>query len=88
VQGDLRFEPKEALLGGADGMESIRRIVSGSPGHLNEGGWLLLEHGYDQANACRMLLRQAGFSQLVDEKDLAGHRRVCGGRLTAAGHAR
>ncbi|MGH8630839.1 MAG: peptide chain release factor N(5)-glutamine methyltransferase, partial [Burkholderiales bacterium] len=82
-QGDLRFEPRRALLGGADGLESIRRIVAGAPRRLAPGGWLLLEHGYDQAGACRMLLEQAGFSELAGEKDLAGHPRVCAGRLTA-----
>lgn len=82
-QGDLRFEPRQALVGGADGLESMRRIVAGAPRHLAPGGWLLLEHGYDQADACRMLLEQAGFSELVGEADLAGHARVCAGRLTA-----
>jgi release factor glutamine methyltransferase len=81
-EGDLRFEPREALIGGADGLESIRRIVSGAPRHLVPGGWLLLEHGYDQAGACRGLLEQAAFSRIVSESDLAGHPRVCGGRLT------
>lgn len=81
--GDLRFEPQQALVGGADGLESIRRIVAGAPQHLTPGGWLLLEHGYDQASACRRLLEQAGFSQVVSDSDLAGHPRVCCGRLTA-----
>lgn len=82
-QGDVRFEPRQALLGGADGLEPIRRIVSGSPKHLAPGGWLVFEHGYDQAVACRALLEQAGFSELIEEADLAGQLRVCGGRLTA-----
>jgi release factor glutamine methyltransferase len=82
-KGDLRFEPQQALVGGADGLESMRRIVSGAPQHLTPGGWLLMEHGYDQAGACRRLLEQAGFAQLVSASDLARHPRVCGGRLTA-----
>jgi release factor glutamine methyltransferase len=81
-QGDLRFEPKQALVGGEDGLEAIRRIVAEAPGHLVAGGWLLFEHGYDQAQACRELLRIAGFRELVAEKDLAGQPRIAGGRLT------
>ncbi|MBI2312960.1 MAG: peptide chain release factor N(5)-glutamine methyltransferase [Betaproteobacteria bacterium] len=79
-QGDLRFEPHEALVGGADGLDSIRRIVSGGPQHLVPGGWLLLEHGYDQAPACRELLAQAGFRETFSVRDLAGIERVSGGR--------
>jgi release factor glutamine methyltransferase len=82
-QGDLRFEPREALTAGPDGLVSIRHIIEHSPRHLSPGGWLLLEHGYDQADACRALLDQAGFSELVEEADLAGQPRVCGGKLTA-----
>ncbi len=56
-QGDLRFEPQGALTdGSADGLDSLRRLASGAPAHLKSGGWLLIEHGYDQADACRRLL--------------------------------
>lgn len=82
-QGDLRFEPRHALVAGRDGLAAIRRIIEYSPQHLLPGGWLLLEHGYNQASACRALLEQAGFSELLEEPDLAGQPRVCGGRLTA-----
>jgi release factor glutamine methyltransferase len=82
-QGDLRFEPRRALVGGVDGLGPIRRIVSESREHLFADGWLLLEHGHDQAGACRALLEQAGFTELVEQADLAGQPRVCGGRLTA-----
>jgi release factor glutamine methyltransferase len=82
-EGDLRFEPKLALVGGGDGLDAIRRIVRDAPGYLKQEGWLLLEHGYDQASAVRALLLAAGFGQLVQETDLAGHVRVTGGRLTA-----
>jgi release factor glutamine methyltransferase len=80
-QGDLRFEPATALTAGADGLNDIRAIVAGAAGHLKAGGWLLFEHGYDQAAICRDLLRDAGFGELVSRADLAGRQRVAGGRL-------
>lgn len=81
AEGDLRFEPRGALTDeSADGLDSIRAIVSGAPGHLKSGGWLLIEHGYDQARACRDLLGSAGFVDLVAIADLAGIARVAGGR--------
>lgn len=81
-QGDLRFEPAGALTdGSADGLDSIRAIVKGAPGHLKSGGWILIEHGYDQAGACLALLAAAGFEELVTAADLAGIPRVAGGRL-------
>jgi release factor glutamine methyltransferase len=80
--GDLRFEPQRALTdGSADGLASIRAIVDGAPGHLKPGGWLLLEHGYDQAEAVRGLLQAAGFRGLVSIQDLAGIPRVAGGTI-------
>lgn len=79
-QGDLRFEPHEALVGGADGLDCIRRIVADAPNHLHSGGWLLFEHGYDQAAACRELLSTRGFSGLFSGRDLAGIERVSGGQ--------
>lgn len=83
-QGDLRFEPASALASGADGLQDIRRIVAGAPAHLQPGGWLLLEHGYDQAEAVRELLRQAGFNAVFSACDLAGIERVSGGRAALA----
>lgn len=81
AEGDLRFEPREALTdGSADGLASIRAIVSGAGAHLKSGGWLLIEHGYDQAGACRELLAGAGLGDLVSIPDLAGIPRVAGGR--------
>jgi release factor glutamine methyltransferase len=81
AEGDLRFEPITALTdGSADGLASIRAIVAGAPGHLQAGGWLLFEHGYDQAEAARALLESAGFVDLVSIPDLAGIARVAGGR--------
>ena len=79
-QGDLRFEPQTALADGShDGLSSIRAIIEGAPAHLNPGGWLLFEHGYDQAEACRELLLQRGFEGIVSVPDLAGIARVAGG---------
>ncbi len=80
-QGDLRFEPRQALTDGSrDGLDSLRAIVSGALRHLSTGGWLLLEHGYDQAPACAALLAEAGLTELIALTDLAGIPRVAGGR--------
>jgi release factor glutamine methyltransferase len=80
-QGDLRFEPRPALAAGEDGLAELRRIVGAAPKHLRPGGWVLLEHGYDQAEACRDLLHNAGFGELVFRADIAGLPRIAGGRL-------
>jgi len=79
-QGDLRFEPPQALASGCDGLDLIRRLVSEAPAHLEAGGWLLLEHGWDQAAAVRALLQAAGFDKVFSASDLAGHERVTGGK--------
>lgn len=81
AQGDLRFEPKGALTDdSADGLDALRTIIAGAPAHLTSGGWLLVEHGYDQAPDCAALLAAAGFTDLVALTDLAGIPRVAGGR--------
>jgi len=80
-QGDLRFEPRPALAAGADGLAELRRIVGAAPKYLRPRGWLLLEHGYNQAEACRDLLYNAGFGELVFRADIAGLPRIAGGRL-------
>ena len=80
-RGDLRFEPAMALAAGKDGLDEIRRIVTAAPGYLKSGGWLLFEHGHDQAGACRDLLLSTGFGKLASLADLAGIPRVAGGRL-------
>ncbi len=85
-QGDLRFEPRAALVAGADGLDCIRGIVRDGASHLVAGGWLMFEHGLDQAASCRGLLQAAGFGLIYSWKDLAGHERVCGGQLDAARH--
>jgi release factor glutamine methyltransferase len=81
AQGDLRFEPRGALTDDRDGLSCLRTIVAGAHAHLEPGGWLLMEHGYDQAAQVRELLAQAGFSQVQSWCDLAGIERVSGGQL-------
>jgi len=76
----LRHEPASALVSGADGLDDIRRIVAGAPAHLADGGWLLLEHGHDQAGAGHGLLARAGFAQVQSRRDLAGIERCSGGQ--------
>lgn len=83
-QGDLRFEPRAALVGGVDGLGSIRVLVRGAASVLRSGGWLAFEHGCDQAAACRQLLENAGFGSIFSERDLAGHERVTGGRRVSS----
>ena len=80
-EGDVRFEPESALVAGADGLDDIREIVAAAPQHLNAGGWLMLEHGYDQASAVRNLLQGAGFVEVASRKDLGSHERITLGRL-------
>jgi release factor glutamine methyltransferase len=80
--GDARFEPLTALEGGAEGLDAIRRIVAEARPHLIAGGWLLFEHGYDQASRARQFLRAAGYEDVFSARDLAGIERVAGGRLT------
>ena len=79
-QGDLRFEPPQALAAGPDGLDDLRIIIGGAPAHLTPGGWLLLEHGYDQEAPAQALLRDAGFADVFTRRDLAGQPRVSGGR--------
>ena len=81
AQGDLRFEPVGALTDHADGLSALRIIVAGGARHLVPGGWLLLEHGYDQAPAVRALLAKAGYTDVQSWQDLAGIERVSGGRF-------
>ena len=82
-QGDLRFEPLIALASGQDGLDDIRSIIQIAPQHLNPHGWLMLEHGYNQAESVAALLKQAGFSNISHAQDLAGINRVTLGRLAS-----
>ncbi|VVE37802.1 protein-(glutamine-N5) methyltransferase, release factor-specific [Pandoraea terrae] len=79
-QGDLRHEPVDALTDHADGLSALRRIVAGAPSRLRAGGWLLCEHGYDQAAAVRDLCLAANFADVFSAHDLAGIERTTGGR--------
>ncbi|MGM0450641.1 MAG: peptide chain release factor N(5)-glutamine methyltransferase [Pseudomonadota bacterium] len=79
-RGDLRYEPRGALAAGADGLDVIQPLVARAHQHLNPGGWLLLEHGYDQAALVADLLTGAGFQDCFMQRDLAGNPRVSGGR--------
>ena len=81
AEGDLRFEPVGALTDHADGLSALRTIVAGSSRHLTAGGWLLMEHGYDQAESVRQLLSDAGYAEAQSWRDLAGIERVSGARL-------
>jgi len=76
----LTHEPLQALASGADGLDDLRTIITQAPQHLRPGGWLLLEHGYDQAAAVRALLACAGLQQVQSRRDLAGIERCSGGQ--------
>ena len=80
----LRHEPLQALAAGADGLDDLRQIIPQSIPYLKPGGWLLLEHGYDQAQAVRALLDAAGFLQVQSRQDLAGIERCSGGQWPTA----
>jgi release factor glutamine methyltransferase len=79
--GDLRFEPRAALVAGPLGLECIEVIVEQAPQHLAPGGRLLFEHGYDQGLCARALLAAGGYQEIVTLRDLAGSERVSGGRV-------
>ena len=75
----LAHEPVLALTPGGDGLGALRSIVIGAPAHLEPGGWLLLEHGFDQAPAVQELLREHGFGDVQTRHDIAGQPRCSGG---------
>jgi len=83
-QGDLRFEPLTALASGKDGLDDIRRIIQTAPQHLNPGGWLMLEHGYDQAELVAGLLKNTGFEEVESKADIAGIARATSGYFNAS----
>lgn len=86
VRGDdphlaaLHAEPRSALVAGPDGLDALRQIVAGAAAYLAEGGWLLLEHGFDQGPAVQSLLANHGFGAIETRCDLAGLARCSGGR--------
>ncbi len=80
-QGDVRFEPKTALVAADSGLADIDTIIRQSSDYLMTGGWLLFEHGFQQAEAVQALLKSNGFHRILTREDLAGHPRVTGGQL-------
>ena len=80
LSGDVRFEPRTALAAGPQGMNDLRRIAHCAVNHLQTGGWLLMEHGYDQGAQLRRLLEGTGFKEVIDYTDDAGQDRVIAGR--------
>ncbi|MGL6171119.1 MAG: peptide chain release factor N(5)-glutamine methyltransferase [Vibrio sp.] len=80
-QGDVRFEPKSALVAAENGLADIRYISSHAPDFLLDGGWLLFEHGYDQGAAVRTMLHQLGYQSITTEQDYAGNDRVTLGQF-------
>jgi release factor glutamine methyltransferase len=83
-RGDVRFEPRLALVGGEDGLTHVRRIAKQARERLSSGGWLLMEHGYDQRDRCIELFREFGYADVEDFDDLARIPRVCAGRRRGA----
>jgi len=79
-QGDVRFEPISALVSGPDGLDDIRHIIDLAQAHLNKEGWLMLEHGFDQANQVQNLLKKAGFAEVFAARDIASIERVSLGK--------
>ncbi|NML26800.1 peptide chain release factor N(5)-glutamine methyltransferase [Zoogloea dura] len=79
-EGDVRFEPPGALASGPAGLDDLARIAAEAPAYLNSGGWLLMEHGYDQGAAVRDLLLARGFLDVASARDLAGIERIGFGR--------
>ena len=82
--GELRHEPLVALTPGGDGLDALRAIADGAPHHLFTGGWLVVEHGFDQGPATRRLLAEAGLIDVETRRDLAGLERATAGRLAGA----
>lgn len=80
VEGDVRFEPKTALISGKDGLDDIRKIIQQAPDHLLDSGWLFFEHGYQQAKAVQQLLAERGFINISTFYDLGDNERVTGGQ--------
>lgn len=83
TRDDVRFEPRSALIAERNGLADLQHLVAGAPAHLLDGGWLLLEHGFEQADAVRSMLRDAGFDSVSTRQDMAGQERISGGRWHA-----
>lgn len=83
--GDVRFEPRGALAAGPAGLDDLQRLIAAAPAHLEPGGWLVLEHGFDQADAVASLLKEKGFIDINYRPDLAGQPRASAGRRPGGG---
>ena len=81
LTGTIRYEPREALVAGEHGLSELKKIIRSGPSYLINAGWLLLEHGYDQASSVRDLLNAAGFETVRTYRDVAGRDRVTEGQL-------
>lgn len=79
-QGDVRFEPRRALTAGPSGLDDLERLTAQAPAHLHEGGWLVLEHGWDQSEAVAKLLESSGFCHIESRMDLGGRPRASAGQ--------
>lgn len=84
AQGDLRFEPASALVSGGDGLNDIRHIIQQAGDYLSPQGWLLLEHGFPQAQAIQSMMQQAGMKNIDTRQDYAGHDRVTMAQMNVA----
>ena len=80
TQGDVQHEPLTALASGKDGLNDIRHLISRASNHLNQNGWLILEHGFDQNKVIQQLFTQSGYHQILQINDLSGHVRVSMGK--------
>ena len=80
-QGDVRFEPRSALVAEADGMADLLHLITTAQAFLSPGGWLVLEHGYQQAPSVRQALKLAGYQSVESVQDMGGHERVTLGYL-------
>ena len=81
----MSFEPKIALTSGSDGFRDLSLIIEKSPEYLNSGGWLILEHGFDQSSRVTSAMREAGFEEIFTDCDLGGRPRVSGGKMPTKG---
>ena len=81
-QGDLRFEPITALASGPDGLDDLRQIIAGATAYLNDGGWLLVEHGYDQGEAVRTLFAQSNYTEIETRRDFGDNDRITLGQAS------
>jgi release factor glutamine methyltransferase len=79
TRDDVRFEPRSALVAAENGLADLQQLVAGAPARLRDGGWLLLEHGFEQAPAVRSMLCDAGFNDVDTRCDIAGRERITGG---------